>query len=195
MALSKTGVPITPVTGRGRPLVARARHAGGNGWRSLLFLLPVALYIALVFAFPIYHNTYVSLHEYTLKSLITGEADFVGLRNFADAFSDSRFRLALRNTVIFTVVSLVMQYAIGLLLALFFQGRFPLSRTLRSLLILPWLTPPHCERSRVALAVCRERVHQPGLDDGRAWTQRMADPADVCFCCDPGGQHLDRGVV
>lgn len=41
----------------------------------------------------------------------------------------------------FTIASLVLQFAIGLGLALFFRRRFPLSSTLRALLLLPWLLP------------------------------------------------------
>ena len=45
------------------------------------------------------------------------------------------------NTALFTVGSIVGQFVIGLALALFFHGDFPLSRLVRSLLLLPWLLP------------------------------------------------------
>jgi multiple sugar transport system permease protein len=45
------------------------------------------------------------------------------------------------NTVLFTAGSIVFQFAIGLALAVFFNGRFLGSALLRSLLLLPWLLP------------------------------------------------------
>ena len=43
--------------------------------------------------------------------------------------------------MVFTVVSLVFQYAIGLALAVFFNQHFRLSATLRALFLVPWLLP------------------------------------------------------
>jgi multiple sugar transport system permease protein len=110
-------------------------------WRRSFFLLPLAVYIPLVFAYPIAYNFYVSFHHYTLSSLISGTAPYVGLKNFSLIWHDPTFGIALRNTFIFTGVSLIAQYVIGLGLALFFTQKFPLSRLFRSLLILPWLVP------------------------------------------------------
>jgi multiple sugar transport system permease protein len=55
--------------------------------------------------------------------------------------SSAVFGRAVLNTVLFTVGSIAGQFTIGLAIAVFFHRRFPLSRTLRSLLLLPWLIP------------------------------------------------------
>ena len=54
---------------------------------------------------------------------------------------DPTFGPALRHTVVFTFVSLVFQYAVGLALAVFFNQHFRLSPTLRALFLVPWLLP------------------------------------------------------
>lgn len=107
----------------------------------LLFLLPLALYLPAVFAYPLAYNAWISFRKFDLRSLVTGTSEFVGLDNFATVLQNETTMTALRNTVIFTVVSLVVQYIVGLALATFFHQRFPLSGAMRSMLILPWLVP------------------------------------------------------
>ena len=55
--------------------------------------------------------------------------------------SSSVFTTTLVNTALFTAGSIVLQFVIGLGLALFFRRNFPLSGFLRGLLLLPWLLP------------------------------------------------------
>jgi multiple sugar transport system permease protein len=125
-----------------RPARSRAGRRGQAVRRRshLLFLLPVAIYLPF-FAYPLAYNFLVSVKDYTLTSLLTGEAPFVGAHNLARIWHDPVFPLALRNTIVFTVVSIACQYVIGLAIAQFFWRPFFLSRTLRSMLILPWLVP------------------------------------------------------
>ncbi|MQA86315.1 MAG: ABC transporter permease subunit [Streptosporangiales bacterium] len=79
--------------------------------------------------------------RYTVTSFYTGEAPFVGLANYLSVARDALLDTAFINTAIFTVGSIVPQFSIGLALAVFFQRHFPLNRTLRALLLLPWLLP------------------------------------------------------
>jgi len=103
--------------------------------------VPVALYLTLVFAYPIAFNLWLSFQSYGLKSLITGVSEFVGLDNFTSVLNSTDFLQAARNTAVFAVASIAVQFVIGFALALFFYNNFPLSRTVRSLLVLPWQVP------------------------------------------------------
>lgn len=107
----------------------------------LSFIAPVALYLLLMFAYPVGYSLWLAFQSYDLKSLITGESVYVELENFRTLVASADFSLAVRNTVVFTVASIVVQYVIGLALALFFYRVFPLSRVSRALMILPWLVP------------------------------------------------------
>jgi multiple sugar transport system permease protein len=126
-------------------LAARARPRGR--WRDLLegrrFLAavligPAVLFIAVLVGGPLLLAIYLSLTDATAGSL-TGE--FVGLRNFTEAWDSPIFRRALRNTIIFTVVSqaIVLLVAGVLAHALVkpFRGRW----FLRFLILLPWAAP------------------------------------------------------
>ncbi len=63
------------------------------------------------------------------------------MQNYIVDFHNPTFQTALLNTILFTVLSIVPQFLIGLGLAVFFDRHFPLSRLLRSLFLLPWLLP------------------------------------------------------
>lgn len=106
-----------------------------------LFLAPVLVYITAFFCYPVVYNVRMGVTDYTVTSFYTGEAPFVGLANYLSVARDGLMDTAFINTVIFTVSCIAAQFTIGLLLALFFQRHFPLSRTLRALLLLPWLLP------------------------------------------------------
>ncbi|MFF4905223.1 carbohydrate ABC transporter permease [Streptomyces sp. NPDC001260] len=105
------------------------------------FLAPVTVYLALFYAFPLYRNLDLSLRDYTVRSFVQGDAPFSGLANYRKVLADPTFAPALLHTAVFTTVSLVFQYAIGLALAVFFDQNFRLSATLRALFLVPWLLP------------------------------------------------------
>ena len=107
----------------------------------LTFLLPLVLYLVTFYGYPLFYSIQISLEKYDLQAEITGVAVFAGLSNYIADFQDPTFKLAALHTLLFTVLSIVPQFLIGLALALFFSRRFPLSRLLRALFILPWLLP------------------------------------------------------
>lgn len=133
------GSPSTPArsaaTSRSRRL---ARRRSLVAWA---FVAPAAVYLAIFFGYPIINNVVMSFQDYTTATFYTGEAPFVGLANYAEVVSSGLFARLTFNTVVFTLVSLVVTFVLGLLLALFFNARFPLSGALRSLVLLPWLLP------------------------------------------------------
>ncbi|WP_223199445.1 carbohydrate ABC transporter permease [Solihabitans fulvus] len=108
------------------------------GWA---FLLPLLAYLLLSYAYPLLTNLDLSLRDNTIRTFVHGGAPFVGFANYAAVFADPAFGTAVLHTVVFTLVSLVFQYAAGLALAVFFTRSFPLSATLRALFLVPWLLP------------------------------------------------------
>ncbi|MFC9930710.1 carbohydrate ABC transporter permease [Streptomyces sp. NPDC127190] len=118
----------------------RPRHVP-SGWAAWGFLAPVAVYLAVFYAYPLYRNLDLSLRDYTVRSFVQGDAPFTGLANYRKVFADPTFAPALLHTAVFTAVCLVFQYAFGLALAVFFNQNFRLSATLRALFLVPWLLP------------------------------------------------------
>ena len=105
------------------------------------FILPVVVYLAVFYAYPLARNVDLSFRDYTLRSFIDGTAEWAGLDNYISVIQSSTFAPALANTAIFTFVSIAFQFTIGLALAVFFFRKFPLSATLRALFLVPWLLP------------------------------------------------------
>jgi len=134
-----TVTPTATTTSSSPPAGRRGRRGERIG--KILFVVPAGLVMVLLFGYPVIKNFTMSFQDYGLKTFFTGKAPFVGFENYASVVTDPIFAKALANTAIFTVASIAFQFAIGMLLALFFHKNFPLSGVLRGLLLMPWLVP------------------------------------------------------
>jgi multiple sugar transport system permease protein len=103
-----------------------------------LLIAPAVLFIALLVGAPLVLAIYLSLTDATAGSL-TGE--FVGFRNYIDAWDSENFRKALRNTVLFTVVSQAIVIVGAGILAHALIRNFRGKWILRFLVLLPWAAP------------------------------------------------------
>ncbi|MEV4822710.1 sugar ABC transporter permease [Micromonospora sp. NPDC049274] len=121
------------------PPAPRTRRPGR--WLAWGFLAPTVVYLLAFYAYPLYRNIELSLREYTVRSFVQGGAPFAGLDNYRTVLTDPAFWPTLTHTLVFTGASLVFQFTIGMALALFFRQNFPLSGTLRALILVPWLLP------------------------------------------------------
>lgn len=84
-------------------------------------LAGVALTIVFVF-YPIWRGVYMSFFDYAL--LNPTDSRFIGLDNYAKAFSDPKFYLALRNTLLFAVVTVPGQWLFGIAAAMLINLHF-----------------------------------------------------------------------
>ena len=138
--------PGRPISSDSRPLPPSTPPYGWSPRRrerllELGFLAPAVAYLLLFFGYPVVQNVMMAFQDYTTRTFYTGEAPWVGFRNYIAVVSSSVFEQAMFNTVLFTLASVAGQFAIGLAIAVFFHRHFPLSGLLRSLLLLPWLIP------------------------------------------------------
>ncbi len=125
-----------------RPSPPRPRRGKSRErWAQWLFLTPAILYVIAFFGYPVVKNLVMSFQDYTTRTFFTGEAPWVGFENYAEVIDSNIFGITVANTALFTIGSIIGQFVIGLLFALFFSKSFPLNNVLRSLLLLPWLLP------------------------------------------------------
>ena len=131
---------------------ARPEQRGGRlaaSWRAIrrefvdsekrtayLMIFPTLLVVLLIAAWPILYALYLSF----LRVLPTSRS-FVGLDNYATLFTDPNFFSALSNTVIFTVGSVVFEFALGLGIALVLNRGFVGQGAARAIAIVPWAFP------------------------------------------------------
>lgn len=114
---------------------------GSSRWAAVAFAAPLLVYLVVFYAYPLYRNIELSIHDYTPRAFVQGDAELVGLKNYVDVLTSDTFRPAVINTALFVVVSIVFQYAVGLALAVFFRQSFRLSGVLRGMFLVPWLLP------------------------------------------------------
>jgi multiple sugar transport system permease protein len=114
-------------------------------WRAVLtpysFILPIVVFTLLLLVYPVFYSLALSFRDATVDTFVSGDMPFIGAGNYQQTLSSNTFWQALVNTVIFTFCSILFQFAIGFLLALFFQNRFPLKNVLIALLLIPWIAP------------------------------------------------------
>jgi len=111
----------------------------GNPERRTAYymVLPSLLIIVVVAFFPILYGVVLSLTD----STISGFGSFIGLENYSDMFQDTDFLEGLINTVIFTVVSVALEFFIGLVIALAINRAFRGRGLVRAAVLVPWAFP------------------------------------------------------
>jgi multiple sugar transport system permease protein len=107
-----------------------------------LFLLPAVIYILALVGLPLVLAVLYAFSNVTVANpRIDSWSDFVGLENFRAVWNDSVFRKALRNTVVFTLISQVIVIVLANILAMVLTADFKGKRLVRFLVLLPWTTP------------------------------------------------------
>ena len=107
------------------------------GW---LLVSPALALILLVSLVPIAATTWEAMHRHDLRLPWLGRT-FVGLDNFAEAAADPRFRGALLHTVAFAAVSVPLEIALGLALAVLMHKVVRARGLVRATALLPWAIP------------------------------------------------------
>ncbi|WP_026360337.1 carbohydrate ABC transporter permease [Amycolatopsis nigrescens] len=113
---------------------------GSTAWRRRLPLLPALIFTVAVTQIPFLLTVFYSFQSWNLVR--PGSSHFVGLQNYVDVFTDSQFRGALLNTVVLTVVCVLIAMLLGLGLALLLDRKFLGRGVVRTLLITPFLILP-----------------------------------------------------
>lgn len=109
-----------------------------QGKVALLFLLPYLL-IFVVFRFgPSVAGLFVGF----MKWNIVGKATFAGLDNFTKLFRDPIFYTALKNTVIFLLMTLPALVIFSLLLAVLLNQKLRFRNAVRTISIIPYVLIP-----------------------------------------------------
>jgi trehalose/maltose transport system permease protein len=127
----------------------------GNPERRMAYymVLPSLLIIVVVAFFPVLYGIVLSLTD----STVTAFGSFVGLENYTEMFQDPDFRVSLFNTVVFTVVSVALEFIIGLGIALAVNRAFRGRGLVRAAILVPWAFPT------VISAVMWRLMFQPGI--------------------------------
>lgn len=110
-------------------------------WEGCFYLFPAVLFMLALIGYPLIYNIILSFQNVSLANIASKDISFIGIDNYQRLAQDKVFWASLKNTLLYTAGSVVFQFAIGFLLALFFSMKFRLAPFLRGLMMVSWLIP------------------------------------------------------
>jgi multiple sugar transport system permease protein len=161
-------------TRRPRAASRRLRRRGS----PYLYVAPALLFLLALELYPIAYNVRNSFTDLNVGTFLSGDARWIGFDNYSHVLGDAAFRHAVGVSAVFTVACIVLQFSIGLGLALFFARPFPGSSVLRALLVLGWLLPGVVTGNLFRWLLDGDSGVVPWLAGGHAW---LTDPSSALW--------------
>lgn len=104
------------------------------------FLAPALVLIAGMIVVPLVAGVTYAFRDLSMDNPFAA-GDFIGLANFARIFHDPALPHVIGNTIWWTLVTLLLQFVLGFVLALMLNGGGGAVRHLQPLLFVPWAVP------------------------------------------------------
>ena len=138
--MGSTGQPsLATAAPSDRPLAAAWRRRIQPG--PTLLILPSVLVIGVLLIYPVLYGMFLSLFDYRMT--FSPDRVFIGLRNYQKLlFETPDFLNSVRVTAQFTAITVVLEFAIGLSIALLLTQHLPARPFFRALILLPLMVPP-----------------------------------------------------
>lgn len=109
-----------------------------NAVRVLIFILPALIPLGIFWLFPMAEAIFMSFTDWDYMS---STYDIIGFDNYKSIFSDTMFYEALKNTVVFTLGTLIPTIAGGLFTAVLLKKKIKGSAIYKAVIFSPWVTP------------------------------------------------------
>lgn len=109
---------------------------------AFIFLAPMVLVLALVAGWPLLRTIWFGFTDAELNRI--SDYNFIGLENYFGEFgllSDPQWWRAVGNTVYFAAISVSLETALGLIVALVLNANFPGRAIVRAAVLIPWAIP------------------------------------------------------
>ncbi|WP_246098397.1 carbohydrate ABC transporter permease [Saccharibacillus brassicae] len=106
---------------------------------ALYFIIPASLFFVAMNAYPLL--TVIRDSFYFNNMLNASMQGFAGLQNYASVLQNENFQAALRNTVVWTLLSVAGEYVLGLISALALNQNIRFRAVFRGIVIIPWVVP------------------------------------------------------
>jgi trehalose/maltose transport system permease protein len=104
-----------------------------------LLLLPSLAVVALVALYPLAKTIYQSFTNQEFLALTP--AKWVGLENYRTLYHDAIFRHSIWTTIKFTLITVTIEFALGLVIALVVNSSFKGRGAMRAIMLVPWAIP------------------------------------------------------
>jgi multiple sugar transport system permease protein len=110
----------------------------GKKRTGYLLFLPTVFVLALLTLLPIIEAMRWAFTDLNLMKSVT---KYIGLANFVEMLNDPTFWIALKNSVLLTTLAIVLQYILGLGLAVTLKQKVPGIEFFRSIVMASWVIP------------------------------------------------------
>jgi multiple sugar transport system permease protein len=110
----------------------------GDTRAAWLFISPWVIGFLLFTLYPLVYSGYLSFTDYD----VINDPHFIGGENYANLLQDDKVMLALRNTFVFTILSVPTKIVLSLFLALLLNRAGRSAGFFRTAFFLPKMTPP-----------------------------------------------------
>jgi len=142
--------------------MARATEGGRGKGHSFverhlytLMIMPAALALLIIIAFPIAYSVWMALHEFSMGA--TAPPCYLGAANYVQLLHDKRFQAAVPRTFYFTALGVAGPILIGTVAALAFTRNYVGRGVLRTIFTLPMMATP------VSIALIWQMMFHPQL--------------------------------
>ncbi|KXO88863.1 carbohydrate ABC transporter permease [Tsukamurella pseudospumae] len=128
-------------SGGAAPAPAKKKAVLSQGQREerrlgLYLIAPAALVMLLVTAYPIVYAFWLSLHKSSLAA--PGQDEFIGFGNYGTVLQDSYWWQALGVTAFITVISVIIEFVLGLAIALVMHRTIVGRGIVRTVVLIPY---------------------------------------------------------
>ncbi|MDX6491682.1 MAG: trehalose/maltose transport system permease protein [Gaiellaceae bacterium] len=135
--MSSVATPAPAPRRRRRRRTKLQRRQTRIGW---LLLIPSLAVVAFVAIYPLGKTVYQSFTNQEFLAGIT-PTKWVGLENYRTLFHDTFFRHAVVLTVKFTLITVSIEFVLGLIIALVVNSNFRGRGPMRAVMLVPWAIP------------------------------------------------------
>lgn len=107
-----------------------------------LLVAPAVIAIVLLSVYPLLQGIWISFLNYDMtKASSSNFGTFAGLKNYMVIFANSKYRNAVANSVVWTLVNIVAQLALAMGVALVLNEKLKGRGIFRTIALLPWAIP------------------------------------------------------
>ena len=108
-----------------------------NKAEPYLWILPSVILMAIFIIVPIGFVFRMAFSQVTKAGLVKG---FCGFANFSKVLQGAKFGMVLKNTIIWTILVVVLSTVLGFILALLLNNEFKGRKIARAIVVFPWAT-------------------------------------------------------
>ena len=122
---------------------------------NYVFTIPTILFVLGMVLFPIIYTFVLSFHSWRMSANIPWK--FVGLDNYVELYSDSRFPNAVLRTFIFALIALAFEIVLGMVIAIYLDRVFFGKNFVKTAFLLPMVATP------VAIGMVWKLIYEPNI--------------------------------